>query len=821
MAAIAMPPRVKGAGMMPAAQGPASAKVEAYEDEVNALVGDQDEDDPEEEDSAKLDDSEILSIIDAEKQSSIGFENGTELEKKRRTSLEYLKGQMDDVPSLPNRSKATSTDIAEAVETVMPDLMEIFTAGEDVATFEAVGEEDEEAAQQETDYVLHVAFQKLRGFLLLYTAIKDALTVDTGIIKTTWRDREEVKDEKLKGITAVQLEMAKASGAEIVESVQVGVDNSPGEGGIAAPVELFDATVRMKYDKGCIKSVAIDPNNLTIASDATLDLEECVYLALRSFPRAQALIDSGFDEDKIALLPGHVQRNTNDTNEQARDVAGETTAVSQDGSGSGGPDGKDGRSLMRTVEIHEHYIRADFEESGKSQLWCVVTDADCKTLLHKKKVERHGLAFGTPFIQAHRFYGMSLAEKLIEIQKIKTALLRMMLDSGYFAMNQRTEIAMDRANEHTIADLMRNEPMSPVRSRTGDAVRPLQAGQLGFDVGMMLEYTSTMAEQRTGVVRNAQGLNPDSLHETKGGMQALMTMAQKRVRMIARILAETLVKSWFLDIHALSRKHGTRAEKIRLRGKWVDIDPTNFGDRSDMTIEVGVGSGGKEMELAGLGKVIEFQKEMIASQIPEYMAMASPKKVYNAASRFARKVGFKAPEQFFEDPDDLARQKEEAKAQRAAQGIPEPEEPPSPEAMKVKGELELKAKAHQDTMMLEAEKAKAKFAGDQQAIQAKAQSDQQAAMIDAQMRQAQAEADLTMKREQMAIDAQMRREQMAADQALKREQMFAEIELKRQQLNAELQMNMEVERMKLAAGVYTKPNGVSTSEVHPGGEAGA
>lgn len=805
MAAIAMPPRVKGAGMMDRA--PAPTDDDYAEDMAEGGV----EDDADESDTSKLDDSEILSILDAEKQSSIGFENGVELERKRRTSLEYSKGQMDDVPSLPNRSKATSTDIAEAVETVLPDLMEIFTGGEDVATFEAVGEEDEEAAQQETDYVQHVAFQKMRGFLLLYTAIKDALQVDTGIIKTTWQDKEEVKEEKLKGITAVQLEMAKASGAEIVESVQTGMDMSPDEAtGQIVPVELFDATVRMKYDKGCIKSVAVDPSNLTVASDATLDLDENVYLAVRSFPRAQALLDSGFDEDKVAMLPGHVQRQTNDLNEQARDVAGESTSVSQDGNGTGGPDGKDGRSVMRTVEIHEHYIRADFEQTGKSQLWCVVTDADCKVLLHKKKVDRHGISVGTPFIQAHRFYGMSLAEKLIEIQKIKTALLRMMLDSGYFAMNQRTEIAMDKANEFTIADLMRNEPMSPVRSRTGDAVRPLQAGQLGFDVGMMLEYASTMSEQRTGVVRNAQGLNPDTLHDTAKGQQALMSMAQKRIRMIARVLAETLIKGWYLDIHALSRKHGTRAEKIRLRGKWVDIDPTTFGDRSDMTIEVGVGSGGKEMELAGLAKVIEFQKEMIASGIPEYMAMASPKKVWNAATRFARKIGFKSPEMFFEDPEELAQKAEQAKAERAAQGIPEPEEPPSPEAMKVKGELELQAKKHQDTMAMEGQKAQAQFAADQQAAQARAQSDQQTAMLKAQQ-----------SREQAERDAQLARERMMQEGELRRYQIDQELMLKREQITAELAMNERLELAKIQAGVYTKPGAINSTAVQPGGEAGA
>lgn len=822
MAAIAMPPRVKGAGLMPAAQGPASAKVEAYEDEVNALVGDEPDDDTEQ-DTATLDDSEILSILDAEKQSSIGFENGTELERKRRTSLEYLKGEMSDVPSLPNRSKATSTDIAEAVETVMPDLMEIFTGGDDVATFEAIGEEDEEAARQETDYVRHVAFQKLRGFLLLYTAIKNALTVDTGIIKTTWQDKEVVEEETLKGITAVQLELAQTSGYEIVSSKPAGVDQTPDEMGNVTPIDLFDVVVRKKYDKGCIKSVPIDPSNLTVASDATLDLEEIVYLAVRSFPRAQALLDNGFDEDKIALLPGHVQRQTNDETEQARDVAGETTAVSQDGNGTGGPDGKDGRSLMRTVEIHEHYIRADFEESGKSQLWCVVTDADCKVLLHKKKVDRHGISIGTPFIQPHRFYGMSLAEKLIEIQKIKTALLRMMLDSGYFAMNQRVEIAMDQATEHTIPDLMRNEPLVPVRTKNGNGIKPLQAGQLGFDVGMMLEYTSTMSEQRTGVVRNAQGLNPDSLHETKGGMEALMTMAQKRVRMIARILAETLIKGWYLDIHALSRKHGTRAEKIRLSGRWVDIDPTTFGDRSDMTIEVGVGSGGKEMELAGLAKIMEFQEKMVLSGVPSFQEMASPKKAWNAATRFARKVGFKAPELFFEDPDELAQKKEQAKAERAAQGIPEPEEPPSPEAMKVKGELELKAKAHQDTMMLEGEKAKATFAGNQAQAAAKAQQDAAQADRDFQLRQMEIAADERARIAQADRDMALRREQMDREFALKERQMMGELELKRGQLNAELEMNMRIEEMKIAAGVYApKSNGsASTSEVHMGGEAGA
>jgi len=764
MAAIALKPRGKGAGYPDAMPMPGD---DDYAEDM-AEGGKEDDADEDEGDTAKLSDTEILSILDAEKGQSIGFENGVELERKRRTALEYSKGEMSDVPSLPNRSKATSSDIADAIETVLPDLMEIFTGGEDVATFAPTGQEDEDAAQQETDYVLHVAFNKLRGFLLLYTAIKDALQVDTGIIKTWWQDKEDVKEEKLEGITAVQLAMIEKNGAEIVSSTPTEPNMEPDEQGNIVPVPLFNVTIRQKYDKGCIESVAIDPNNLTVASDATLDIDKIVYLALRSFPRAQMLIDQGFDAELVAKLPGHTQRQTLDQTEQARDVAGESTATGQD-TGSGGPDGTDGKSLMRVVEIHEHYIRADFDQTGKSQLWCVVTDSDCKTLLHKKKVERHGISFGTPFIQAHRFYGMSLAEKLIEVQKIKTALLRMMLDSGYFAMNQRTEVAMDQANEHTIADLMRNEPMSPVRSRNGQAVRPLQAGQLGFDVGMMLEYTSTMAEQRTGVVRNAQGLNPDSLHDTKGGMQALMTMAQKRVKMIARVLAETLVKGWLLDIHALSRTHATRSEKLRLRGRWVDIDPSEFGNRSDMTIEVGVGSGGKELELAGLSRIIEMQKELALSGVPSFQKMVSPKKTWNAMTRLARKAGFKAPEMFFEDPDEIAKKEEEAKAQRAAQGIPEPEEPPPPHVVEAKAKMDL-------------EQMKAGLASQQ--------ADKQAA-IEAQKFQ----AEMTMRMQSEARAHELAMAKLQQEGEIAKARLMAEMSMAREKLDKENAVNNYKDQM--------------------------
>jgi hypothetical protein len=56
-------------------------------------------------------------------------------------------------------------------------------------------------------------------------------------------------------------------------------------------------------------------------------------------------------------------------------------------------------------------------------------------------------------------------------------------------------------------------------------------------------------------VRNAQGLNPDTLHDTAKGAMMLLSAAQKRTRMIARVLAETLIKPLFLGLHSCIREN--------------------------------------------------------------------------------------------------------------------------------------------------------------------------------------------------------------------------------------------------------------------------
>ena len=674
----------------------------------------------------KISETELLSALKAERLNSIGFEDNGDIEEQREKALEYIKGEMSDVPARKNRSSVCASDVADAVETAIPDLMEIFTGGEDVGTFKPEGPEDEEAAKLETDYVNEVIFDQNPGFMTLETAIRDALEIKTGLIKYHWENGDE-EEERFENKSAEEL-IAASQSAEITEQEEAGV--SP-EG-----VPLFSFTA-IKRDPGRVVIEAVDPQNFGVSPDTVL-IEDTPYCIERSFPRAFQLIDEGYDEETVQqLAPSAAAQD--DEQARARDTVDET-------------DDSHGiyTDMRRTVEVHVHTIRIDGDQDGKTEIWCVTTDSEESIILDAYQKNRVGYAAGSPYRRAHRFYGFSLADKLIEVQKIKTSLMRMLLDNGYFALNQRMEVSEQSASKNTIADLLRNEPGLPVRSKTGDAVRPISAGGINWDITGALEYFSTVAEQRSGVVRNAQGLNPDTLHDTAQGAMTLMNAAQRRLRMIARVLAETLLKGLFVGVHGEIRDHASQSMMARVNGEWQAIDPTSWGNRADMTIEVGVGSGGRELEVAAIMQVIGLQEKALEAQAHGIikLPMVTEENLHASASRLVERLGLKAPERYFSDPKE-AREKAQMEPQQ---------EGPSPE---------------------------------QQAAMAEMQMKQQAQQADIQLQQAKAQADAQAKREQNALDIQLSREKAEAEMQLARERMAAEMALAREKAQMEALISAE------------------------------
>src|SRR3977135_870690 len=136
---------------------------------------------------SKMSDADLRALLAAEKADALSAMAASKLSEERAAALDYYMGDMSrDMPAPEGRSRAVSSDVADTIEGLMPTLMEIFCAGDDVVKLEPVGPQDIQAAEQETDYVNYVFMQQNAGFLVLYSFIKDALLSKVGVVKVWW-----------------------------------------------------------------------------------------------------------------------------------------------------------------------------------------------------------------------------------------------------------------------------------------------------------------------------------------------------------------------------------------------------------------------------------------------------------------------------------------------------------------------------------------------------------------------------------------------------------------------------------------------------------
>ena len=305
----------------------------------------------------------------------------------------------------------------------------------------------------------------------------------------------------------------------------------------------------------------------------------------------------------------------------------------------------------------------------------------------------------------------------------------------------------------------------------------------------MLQYQDATREWRTGVSRQGQGVDPNVLQNQVATIaNQMFNAAQAKMKMIARIFAETGIRDLFALLHAVVRKHGSQPQTARLRNQWITVDPRDWKARNDMTINVGLGTGTKTEQLAHLNMVIGAQEKAIAA------GLVSPKNLYNSARELTKLAGHKNVGLFFTSPGT-------------------PSDPSDPASAPIQPPSDPKAQEAQQRIELE----KAKAAADGQLSAQKHQADQQ-------MSAARIAADTQFKREQLKIEFELKVQQMNAEFALRREQMAAEMALKREQM----QLDAQVRHGSGSANAQTHSNMADASRaassgidgVRMGGEIG-
>lgn len=691
---------------------------------------------------AKMEDDELLSLLRKKEQSAAHYTFGV-LGNDRETAMSayHRKPYGNEEEGMPS---VITSDVQDTVEWILPALLKIFTSTDKAVSFEPTTANDVAGAEQATDTCNYVFYKQNNGFLVLYTAIKDALQV--GNCAVTWRKEtsETVSTMPFKGATPEMLAMLTQDGSEIIEANEAPIiDPQTGQTVIdpmtGQPVMGFSGRFKKVEEKTIIKVEAFSPADLLVEDSWTSPLlAECPYSARLMSVTMSDLKQMGFKdvtEDEL--------RASGEAMFDERDRLANPDQVIFDRQNN-----TDDDSMAEGI-LRIEYVLADIDGDGIAELSCIHRLEN--RILSKEVCSHVPFATFSPVLNTHRWAGMSIHDLVGDLQKLHTEMLRQTLYNLYLTNAPRSTILTD-SNGTPYADMddfLDMRAGGAVRITRENALQPLIVPNAAGASMPMLDYIQQMRENRTGVSRNSQGLDPDALNTTATGKQLDQASAMQRIELIARIVAEVLVKPMFCGILKLLTEGGMEKLAFRLRDQFVEYDPNEWRDWYDMTVNVGLGSGDAQQKMSALQMIAQNQMALMP------MGLADPEKIYHTQSKIVEAAGFKDVQNFITDP----------------RGKPPMQQPPNPalqiEQMKQQGVAQANQfKAQQDMQKLQLEDQKhareterdMQVETHKQEMQArdeqfKAQLDAQKEMQRMQMEEASKEADRELARWKAELDA--------------------------------------------------------------------
>jgi hypothetical protein len=697
----------------------------------------------------RLTDEELAALINAQESQAVSYSE-SHLATERARALDYYLGKPFG-NEVDGRSQVVSTDVFEAVEGMLPALLEIFLSSNKLVECEAYGPEDEAEAKQQTEVANHIILKQNNAFLIFNTWFKDALIQKTGIVKTYYDpEYKETRIAQYKGLTDGEMvRILDGQDVEVLErEVREETFNGP-SGPVSFPVSDIKVRVTTKREKVVIKNVA--PENFFVSTRQTsLDLTDCEFVSHKERKTHTDLLEMGV---KASFLDGiGDEGNERDFTEEAiaRDIY--NTIANRDTHNTD--------ASLREYWVSDGVMLVDEDGDGIAELVHFIKIGNKVWLREETDVIPFSVICPIPL--PHQFFGKSVADITADVQMTKSVLWRQMLDNLYLTNNPQKAVLEGQVN---LDDLLTSRPGGIIRERVPNATRPLETPFVAKESFPMLEYWDTVKETRTGVTRYNQGLDADSLNKTAHGIQSILGQSMKRLEMVARIIAETGVKDMVRKVLHCVSASGMKRLPIKLTNGYVDIDPREWKHQYNVTVNVGLGTGTKDRQLQMLAMLSQKQLELM--QVGKGY-MVSDQNIYNLDVKLAEAAGFKNPEMFFTDPRMVPPEAKQA--------------PPPPEVIKLQQDKELKLL----DMQVTSQQKDKDMANTRYIESLKAKTDQETKIAVAQLSKAAQEttasiaadtqkrakmADAMLADHQMRGDAEMKVFETAADQEAKEAEM--------------------------------------------------
>ena len=523
-----------------------------------------------------------------------------------------------------NRSSFVSTDVRDAVLLMLPSLVRLFAASENVVSLIPRTQADVDAAAQQTQYINYVFWQDNPGFLILYGAFKDALTVKTGYAKWWTDDHKETKRKTFVNLNPQQIQLLQSQDATAKVVHQGELDKLLGT--------FSEVTFEYQVDKPLIKVMGVPPEEMRLdryarsfSTSRIVGHERVVVideLVAMGYPREQCM---------DYLQSQDIQNFTMES--QLRNPGRYNSTRVGDG-----------------VLYGEWYIRVDGDGDGVAELRYICTMGEVHDIVHDEPANRVKFAvFGCDPI-SHTIVGDSIADYTMDIQRIKTNMMRGVLDSLAESINPKTVVNELVTN---IDDALNDDLGAVIRTR-GDpnsAVAFSATPFVGQQAMPVIDLLNNVLQRRTGLSDAAKGLDPKALQSsTMIGVEAIINGQQERTELVARVLAETGFKDLFAGLYNEVAEAPNQRRTLRLSGKWTDVDTGTFDASMGVEVNSTLGKGTDAVRMMTLQQIKQDQATIFQQFGPTNPVVGIPE-MLNTISDMLELANIKNVGRYFKTPD--------------------------------------------------------------------------------------------------------------------------------------------------------------------------
>jgi hypothetical protein len=558
------------------------------------------------------------------------------------------------------RSQVVMTVVRDTVLAMLPSLLRIFTSTDKVIEFVPKGPEDVEVAEQMTDLVQYIFSQENNGFRILYNAMKDGLVLKTGVLTWYKIDRETVEEYSYSGLSQDEVSFILSDPSvtpiEIVQSQEEvqQVDPMTGQPMMSQTPPTISMRIKRVNKEPRYVVECIPPEQFLIDNEAT-SIDTALIVGRRKLATVSELVEMGYPREIIEENAGSGGFEMN-METLVRNPADQTFF----GITQGADESTD------KVYYVEAYIRIDKDGDGIAELHKVCTVGNGATVLHDEIVQTAPFALLDPDPTPHTIFGKSIADQTMDLQLITSSIMRNTLDSLAQSIHPRTGVVEGQVN---MDDVLNNEVGGIIRMRQQGAVQPFTTPFVGQQALGVLAYLDEVKTQRTGISRASQGLDADVLQSTtRTAVQAQLSSSQERIEMIARLFADGM-KRCFQGILKMVIQHQDKPKIIRLRNKFVPIDPRGWDAGADMVVNIALGRGSDEQRMMFLMQILAQQKEVIQTYGPNN-PLVDLQQLRDTLANITQLAGFQDPSQFWKEIDPAAVQ---AFMQQMSQGANKPD----------------------------------------------------------------------------------------------------------------------------------------------------